>query len=181
MEEIKEEEGFQKVDVTKFKGSLLEINNPKDLNEEERDNLLVDNMVLPEGIYHKFSVSGNPNFALVIRSMDTDACIAGLKAENILKTTKNENEEEVMLLNLDVFLENMFDWHENLVSDPEGKYAGYKYILHAALEEVDIYLVFLKGILYRTFVEYMHSYLYKNLAAVEELSGLVDMLLKKEN
>ena len=180
MEEIKEG-GFQKVDVTKYKNSLLEIDNPKELDKKEIDNLLVDNMVLADGIYCKFSISGNSNFVLLIRSANTDDCIATLKKENVFKITKNENEEEVLLLSLDSFLENMFDWHENLVSDPEGKYAGYKYILHATLGEIDMYLIFLKGVLYRSFIEYMHSYLEKNLATVEELSGLVDMLLKKEN
>lgn len=172
------EEKVVEQEYSKYRGSLLQLTNPKDLNEEERVNVLVDNLILVDGNYRKYNIGGNANFVLVVKTTNDDDYKV-LEVEGITKITKDEDENEILLLNLDAVLGMSYDWHENIVADPAIKHIGYKYIIHAAMDDIELYIVFLKGILYKSFVEYMHNYVLENVKTAEQICGLTDELNKK--
>lgn len=99
---------------------------------------------------------------LVFFAYDTDEEFEEINKAEILSTTKNEDEEEVHLFNLDKILDQTFDWTESIVSNEDFSFAGYKYIIHAMVGTVDVYLTFLKGVLYSSFVDYMYGKFIEN-------------------
>lgn len=173
-DEVKTTENTQD-DFSRFRRSLLQLTNPKDLTTEEKDNLLVDNLVFNKEKFRRYDIGGNANFVLVA-SYNEDSDLNTLIEERVFISTKNEDEDDILLLNFDSILDNIYDWHENIVAGPDLKSVGFKYIVHAYIGEIDIYLVFLKGILYKSFVEFMHNSLIRNLNAAEEICGITNKI-----
>lgn len=162
-----------------YAGALVIVSDEKDISGEEKDNLLIDNMIFSRAIYKRFNVSGNPNFVLCLGADNAEDFFV-IKNEGIFIDSKGENDEEITLLNLDLLLQNMFDWHENIIAGKDYKFAGYKYIIHGVVGNIDVYLLFMKGILYMDFIEYMHGCMMRNLETVKQLCEVASELDMKQ-
>lgn len=167
--------------TNKYTGAMLLISDEADVDGEVKNNLLIDNMVFTKTLYKKFSIAANPGFVLCIGSNSQEDFFV-VKTEKIFEDTKDEEDNDITVLNLDLLLQNMYDWHENIIVSKDYKFVGYKYIIHGVIGNVDVYLLFLKDVLYEDFVQYMHSCVLRNLETVKQICKVTDELIaKKEN
>ena len=164
--------------ISQYTGALLTVSNEADIAGDQKSNLLIDNMIFNKELYKRFDLSGNPNFVLCLGA-NTVEDFDVMNTEKIFIDTKDENDNEITVINFDLLLQNMFDWHENIVVGNDYKYVGYKYIVHGIIGNIDVYLLFVKGTLYMEFIEYIHNYVLKNLDTVKEICKVADQISVK--
>lgn len=142
---------------SKYNNKALLIDDYKEsLTVEEVENILSSNWKFNKDHYTLKALSGNTKLKLII-GYNKEEDLKLLKDANLLIDTKNEDEEEITLFSLDKFLEFVYDWYECIMSFDNMRSIGYKYIIQCRIGDCEVYLTFLKGVIYSTLVDYMYS------------------------
>lgn len=163
----------------KYSNTFLPLKCVGDIDGKEIEGLFFDSILLPMNTtYTKYEANGDGGFALVV-THDSDDYEKKIKLYDIFKYMKDEEGKLVTLLNVDRLLENCYDWHESIVSNPDISEFGYKYIIHGGVGTIGIYTIFLKGALYDDFIEYMHNMILNTLEAIQKaMKAINDRVMK---
>lgn len=180
----------QKVEKSKFEGAMIQL----ELEYRDCDPSIIKPDFYPgETFWNRYKLGGNKNFALFIgikkrlpsteitKEEDIYNALEQLEKDEIIKVTKDEDENEVMLLSLDKFLNKVYDWHELIMSDDDLEKAGYAFILHARSGQINMYIKVFKGILYSSFIDYMYGRFVENFKEVKNLQDVVASINETAN
>lgn len=158
---------------SKYNNKALLIDDYKEsLTVEEVENILSSNWKFNKDHYTLKALSGNTELKLII-GYNKEEDLKLLKDANLLIDTKNEDEEEITLFSLDKFLEFVYDWYECIMSFDNMRSIGYKYIIQCRIGECEVYLTFLKGVIYSTLVDYMYACFIDNVNVANQTAEML--------
>ena len=156
-----------------YNNRVLVVDEYKDsLTVEEIEKLLSDNWKFSKMNYDLKAIAGNKELKLII-GYNTEDDLKLLRDAKLIIDTKNEDEEEITLISLDKFLEYVYDWYECIVSFDNMRSIGYKYIIQCRVGDCELYLTFLKGVIYSTLVDYMYACFIDNVDIANEAAELL--------
>lgn len=162
-----------------YNNRVLLVGDYKDsLTIKEVEDLLSDNWKFSKKNYTLKAIAGNKELKLII-GYNSEDDLKLLRDSKLLIDSKNEDEEEITLLSLDKFLEFVYDWYECIVTFDNMRSIGYKYIIQCRLGDCEVYLTFLKGIIYSTLVDYMYACFIDNIDVANETAEMLQDIDEK--